>query len=103
MPRTTTIRFDFQTLHSRGPSAATVIKLMMACNDLSLANQALTEWKKEQPPNMKSRQTGAGMYFIRAQFAHLHEGLKVIQKIRDDPILMAVVQQSDPRTQGSFE
>jgi hypothetical protein len=40
MPRTNTIRFDFQTLHSRGPSAATVLKLTMACNDLSLANQA---------------------------------------------------------------
>ncbi len=89
-------------LRAHGKSAATVIKLMMACNDLSLANQALTEWKKEQPPNKKSRQTGAGMYFVRAQLAHLNEGLKVIQAIRDDPLLMNLVHQSDPQTQSSF-
>lgn len=102
MSRSTTKYIDFQTLSIRGKSAATVIKLMMACNDLSLANQALTEWKKEQPPNKKSRQTGAGMYFVRTQLAHLNEGLKVISAIRGDPVLMNLVQQCDQQTQSSF-
>jgi hypothetical protein len=73
----------------------TVIKLMMACNDLSLANQSLSEWKKELPPGGKARQTGAGMYFVRTQLAHLHEGLKVIEEIKNDPQLMVLIARCD--------
>ncbi|MDQ7837126.1 MAG: hypothetical protein RDU59_01345 [Thermodesulfobacteriota bacterium] len=76
---------------------------MMACNDMSLANQGLTEWKKEQPKMKKSRQLGAGMYFVRTQLAHLHEGLKVIEEIRADPTLMAHVAACDQETQRSFQ
>jgi hypothetical protein len=87
---------------ARGASAITVIKLMMACNDLSLANQALAEWKKEQPLNKKPRQAGAGMYFVRTQLSHLHEGLKVLEDIHNDAFLMSLVKQCDPETQESF-
>jgi hypothetical protein len=102
MSRTTTRYLDFQTLRTRGPSAATVVKLMMACNDLSLANQALTEWKTEQTNQKKARQLGAGMYFIRTQFSHLNEGMKIIKAIRADQSLMALVSQCDRQTQSSF-
>jgi hypothetical protein len=102
MTRTLTRQVDFRTLTSRGPSASTIIRLMMACNDLSLANQALTEWKQEQRGERKSRQQGAGLYFVRMQMAHLHEGMKVIQDIKKDPILMALVQRCDSRTRESF-
>ena len=81
----------------------TVIKLMMACNDLSLANQSLSEWKKELPTRRQSRLIGAGMYFVRAQLAHLHEGLKVIEEINKDPVLMALVARCDDQTQQSFK
>lgn len=87
----------------RGPSAATVVKLMMACNDMSLANQSLTEWKKDQPSTKKSRQLGAGMYFVRTQLSHLHEGLKVIEEIRADPSLMAHLETCDTETRTSFQ
>lgn len=103
MSHTSTRYISFETLKARGSSALTVIKLMMACNDLLLANQALTEWKKEQPINMKSRQNGAGMYFVRTQLAHLHEGMKVIEAVRSDPSLMILVGQCDQETRRSFE
>ena len=103
MSRTSTKYISFETLEMRGPSAVTIIKLMMACNDMSLANQALTEWKKEQPMMKKPRQIGAGMYFIRTQLAHLHEGFKVIEAIRTDPSLMAHVARCDQETQRSFQ
>lgn len=103
MSQTSTRYISFETLEMRGPSAATVVKLMMACNDMSLANQALTEWKGEQPNMRKSRQIGAVMYFVRTQLAHLHEGLKVIEAIRADPSLMAHVAVCDPETQQSFQ
>ncbi len=102
MPRTQTRYVHFQTLDARGESAATVVKLMMACNDLQLANEALSEWKQEQPAPRKPRQTGAGMYFVRLQLGHLFEGLKVIDQIRKDPVLLSRVRQTDTQTQQSF-
>lgn len=103
MAQTTTKYLSFDKLQLRGKSVITVIKLMMACNDLSLANQSLSEWKKEQPSDRKCRQIGAGMYFIRTQLAHLHEGLKVIEEIKKDPVLMALVAHCDNQTQQSFK
>jgi hypothetical protein len=102
MTRSTTRVVDFRTLAARGPSAATVIRLMMACNDLSLANQGLTDWKEEQHGERRSRQKGAGLYFVRLQMAHLHEGMKTIRDIRNDSGLMRVVRDCDQRTQESF-
>jgi len=103
MTRASTKYISFETLKMRGPSAVKVVKLMMACNDMTLANHALAEWKKEQPMMMKSRQIGACMYFVRTQIAHLHEGLKVIESIRADPSLMAYIEKCDKKTQQSFQ
>ena len=102
MTRTITRTVNFERLESRGQSAATVIKLMMACNDLQLANESLSEWKNEQPISRKPRQAGAGMYFVRLQIAHLFEGLKVIADIKNDPALLSLVRQTDAQTQESF-
>lgn len=102
MSRTSSTFISFETLKARGSSAITIIKLMMTCNDLLLADQALAEWKKEQPLNKKPRQTGAGMYFVRTQLSHLHEGLKVLENIHKDSFLMSLVKQCDPETQESF-
>ena len=102
MPRTHTLYIDFQTLDARGDSAAIIVKLMMACNDLQLSNEALFEWKREQPTPRKPRQNGALMYFFRLQLGHLFEGLKVIDEIRKDPVLLSLVRQTDAQTQQSF-
>lgn len=93
---------DFQTLLARGASAIVVVKLMMACNDLSLTNQALSEWKADQPSNKKQRQAGAGMYFVRTELAHLYEALDIIDEIRNDAVLSALITQCDHQTQQSF-
>ena len=102
MSRTLTRYVNFQTLRGRGKNATTIVKLMMACNDLSLANQALDDWKKQQPKTKKVRQIGAQRYFVRIQLSHLYEGLKVIKEIRNDTALRALVSQCDARTQLSF-
>lgn len=106
MARTRTKYVDFQTLLARGSSANTVIKLMMACNDLLLANHSLAEWKKELPGNMKSKQVGAKLYFVKLQLGHLFEGLKLIEEINKDPTLKALVDcgntESDTRTKQLF-
>lgn len=102
MPRTLTRIVNFLALQQRGASAATVVKLMLACNDLQLANEALSEWKAEQSFSRKPRQTGAQMYFLRLQLAHLFEGLKIIDQIKSDPALLSLIGQMDVQTQESF-
>jgi hypothetical protein len=99
MALTTMKCVDFQTLNARGKSAAIVVKLMMACNDLAVTDQALADWKKQ---DKTPKQTGACMYFIRAQISHLHEGLKVIAKLRQDKALSLIVNRCDSHAQQCF-
>jgi hypothetical protein len=84
MSRTHTKIISYQKLEARGKSAVLIVKLMMACNDLQLTNEALSEWSKEQPRSRQYREKGAQIYFVRLQFAHLHEALKIVDQIRDD-------------------
>ena len=102
MRRTTTIFLDFQRLQLAGQSAATVVKLMMACNDMQLANECLAGWKKQQPRSQKHREVGAKMYFLRLQISHLYEALKIVENIRQDKSLRRVVEQCDTKTKSSF-
>lgn len=103
MSRTTTRSIDFWLLKARAPSSTTVVKLMMACNDLSLANQLLARWKPEYQASRSMRSWGACLYAIRAQFGHLYEGLDIIKAILADSQLLQVVDQCDPRSQESLQ
>lgn len=102
MSRTSTKFLNFENLRKQGQDAVTVIQLMMACNDLSLANEALAGWKEKDSKMMKQRQIGAGMFFVRTQLAHLHEGFKVIDSIRKAESLTSLLRRCDNRTQESF-
>ena len=102
MSRTSTKFLNFEKFRIQGQSAVTVVKLMMACNDLSLANEAQSEWEKKDSKMMKQRQIGARMYFVRTQLAHLHEGLKVIDSIRKDTALTSLLRRCDNLSQESF-
>jgi len=95
------VRFD--RLQDKGATdSATVIKLMMACNDLSLANQALDDWKRTESRERIDRKIAAGMYFVRIELSHLHEALRVIHEIKNRPSLRAVVERCDLRTRDSY-
>jgi hypothetical protein len=102
MPRTLSRFIDFQKFVIRGNGAITVIKLMMACNDLSLANEAAATWKQEKAKIKAQRRDGARMYFVRTQIAHLYEGLKIVDAIKRDAVLLFFVEKCDPQTQESF-
>lgn len=103
MARTETLPLAFDTLRIRGKSAVTVVKLMMACNDLTVTNQALADWKQEERRGRASRQAGACRYFVRAQIGHLNESLKIIEEIKCDPGLLTLLNQCDSRTNASFQ
>ena len=75
MGRSSTRYIDFSLLKARLPSSATVVKLMMACNDMALANQSLGKWKAEFELTRGTRSWGASLWAIRAQISHMYEGL----------------------------
>lgn len=103
MPRTTTRVVDFERLRMRGSSAAVVIKLMMAANDLSYANQSLGDYKAAVERGDKGVRPNGGLYWVRLQIAHMSEAFHIIRQIRDDESLMMVVRSCDTRTRDSFE
>lgn len=103
MSRTVTKLVSFEKLHDRVGSCIPIIRLMMACNDLTLANQALADWKTENRMARKERKLGACMYFVRAELAHVYEGLKVIPEIRQNDELFRLVGRCDPHTQMAFD
>ena len=102
MAGTSTRIVDFNNLATRGPEAAAVVKLMMACNDMTIANLSLSDWKREQRRDRRDLQVGARLYFVRIELAHLYEGLKVIPDIKKTASLFRHVELCDSQTRDSF-
>jgi hypothetical protein len=102
MATTSTRQIRFDRLKLKGNDAVVVVKLMMACNDLSLANQALEDWKTTTDRQRRDRKRGAGMYFVRVELAHLHEAMRTIKEVDQTPSLRALVDRCDGRTRDSF-
>ena len=86
------------------PESGIVLRLMMACNDASLTNQALENAKAVDHGYTDSKTArAAAMYFVRMQLSHLFEGLKVLDDISDSPKLAALINSCDAQTQVSFD
>jgi hypothetical protein len=83
--------------------ASVALRLMMALNDLGLANDALQEWDTTQDPKRKVRQDGGKLYFGRMQMAHIYEALLVIEEMTKSSTLMRAVECCDAKTRESFE
>ena len=83
--------------------AATIIRLMMACNDNTLANTCLAIYKDNTTEKNKYINDGACMYFVRQQIGHTHEGLKIIKEISDNPRLKNFVNKCSNDAQQAFQ
>ena len=99
---TSTKFLSFERLAAKGGDGAVIVKLMMACNDMTLANLALTDWKQPQPQERRDLEVGARMYFVRIELAHLYEGLKIIEEIQASAMLRGLVEACDERTRDSY-
>jgi hypothetical protein len=83
--------------------ASVVLRLMMAMNDIGVANDALQEWDQTQSRKKKARQNGGKLYFGRIQMAHIYEALLIIEEIKQTASLVRAVERCDIRTQRSFD
>lgn len=102
MSRTRTILVDLQRLKASG-NASPLIRLMMACNDIAIANQCLKKFKDDQSKIRKPVQKGALMYFVRLQCGHLNEGLKIIQEIKDNDTLSEGIERCSLNARDSYD
>jgi hypothetical protein len=93
---------DYQRLKDRGPSAVTVVKLMMAAHDLAYVNQSLGRFKKAQEAGEAEPRASAGRYLVRVQIAHLSEAMVVVDQMNKSQELLAFLAQCDTQTQASF-
>lgn len=103
MTRTQTTFVDLSRLISQKKEASLIIRLMMACNDISLANQCLAQYKETQPSIRKHVQKGALMYFVRLQCGHLKKAIDLVQKLCADEYLLKRVDSCSQEAQASFE
>ncbi len=79
--------FSFKKIRS-APHASLIVRMMMAANDIQLANWSLVGWHEKQPGMRRHMQQGAIQYFIRLQCGHLREAIKLIRELRRQPDLM---------------
>jgi hypothetical protein len=93
----------FKKLSDKGELGVVLGRLMVALNDVGIANEGLGSWMKEQEGIRKDRQPGAKMYYIRMLISHIYEALTVINKINNTPELRKIVDQSYPDTRSQFE
>ena len=83
-------------------AASVVVRLMMALNDLAIANEGLGEWTATQERRKLARQNGGRLYYGRMLMAHVYEALSIIENIQDSPKLRMLVDACDPATRSSF-
>ena len=82
--------------------ASVIVRLMMAMNDIAMANEGLGEWTDTQDRKKVCRQNGGRLYYGRMLMAHVFEALTIIQGIQNDAKLTQAVQQCDEKTRSSF-
>jgi hypothetical protein len=80
-----------------------VVRLMMAQNDIVMANEGLGEWTFTQDRRKLVRQIGGRLYYGRMLMAHVYEALKIVKGIQQNTKLMALVDACDPKTRTSFD
>jgi hypothetical protein len=84
-------------------AASVLIRLMMASNDIAMAEDGLRDWTFTTEQKKLARQNGGRLYYGRMLMAHVYEALKIIEDIEGNPKLKALVQACDLKTQSSFD
>ncbi len=102
MVRTRTLFLDFAKL-SQVKGGEVVSILAMVCNDLAVANSAMSRLPAKLPISLQHIRRGIRMYFSRMQCAHLYEGMEAIKLVRDTPSLKIVIGQCGAKAQKAFD
>jgi hypothetical protein len=66
-------------------AASVLVRLMMAQNDIAMANNGLSEWTFTKDPRRLARQTGGRLYYGRMLMSHVYESLLIIKDPSQSP------------------
>jgi len=83
--------------------SSVIVRLMMAMNDIAMANEGLSDWTGATDRRKVYRQNGGRLYYGRMLMAHVCEALSIIGDIHNDAKLRKAVQQCDAKTRSSFD
>jgi hypothetical protein len=83
--------------------ASIILRLMMAQNDISIANDGLSEWIGTTDPKKLARQSGGKLYYGRMLMSHLREAMRIIEEIHNSGKLARLIQKADAQTRKSFD
>jgi hypothetical protein len=93
----------FRKLSDKDMLGVVLGRLMMAVNDIGIANDGLGAWMGEQTgPIRKERQQGAKLYFVRMLLSHTFEALRILNKINGESELMDIIRGSSETTQAAY-
>lgn len=78
-----TIYIDLKKLYDAGKDEASlIVRLMVACNDITLANHCMSKYKYEELIGTQEHvRKGALLYFVKLQCGHLNESLPLIKQL----------------------
>lgn len=93
---------DFRDVQERGEAGVIMLCLMMAGNDLALANECLAHYCEEQPRIKRHRQMGARIYFLNLQLGHLGEAIDELQNVEKCPELRQLLDRCDVTTRQAY-
>ena len=103
MGRTSTAYIDLSRIQMMGDSANLIIRLMMACNDLSVANVSYGYYMDSELIENREIKKGASLYFVKIQCGHLYEGMKLIEEIVSDSYMLSEVDKCSHSARESFD
>jgi hypothetical protein len=81
--------------------SSVIVRLMMALNDLAIANDGLSEWTDN--PKRLDRQQGGRLYYGRMLMSHVFEALEIIKDIQRSSNLKRAIENCDGETRASFD
>jgi hypothetical protein len=99
----TTRLLNSRKLAAKPDVAPVVLKLMMAINDMTLANYCSHEWDTSTDVKKQTRLLGTKLYFGRMIMAHLREAMLTIEEIQKSVDLMAAVDACGSETRTKFD
>jgi len=102
LSRTLTLYVNLDRLASSPEDSSVVLRLMMACNDLTMANAKFGETQKGRARIEDDVEWAATVYFLRLQIGHLNETLHIIENLRGRSDLFALVDRCSQQAQEAF-
>jgi len=100
--QTRTFTVDLRKIERTGATGILVIRLMRAANDLAIANAGYRRYSQPGPPLEEHIRPGARRYFVRLQCGHLSEAIRLIDEVRKDRDLSALIARCSANAQKAF-